>query len=287
MPNTPRLTWPYPSQNKDPWFDEFKSMVEAMDASGYASREDRHLVLMGGGTVSWSILSGVGTLTWTAPMDISASIAGFLWTIPAGSIQLTDGEILYVSLVRAPSQNTQVSAQKASQVPSTDGACLINIRRDSRFFFRNGDVLQDGDSLPILDTTGGAIGAIGQKIRADIAIALNEITDQSTYQAVGNFQLNPNDYLLDGTTLVIKFAGVSVVSSGILTGNILLRNLTDASDVATLIFTSTTPTKQVSGTLSLPMSAKMYEVRLRVTGGTPPLDTTELQWAGFEIDRVF
>jgi len=83
---------------------------------------------------------------------------------------------------------------------------------------------------------------------------------------------------------------VGLVTNIATTGDIQLYNLTDASVVSTLSYTgagSSTPTKQLSASLTLPASEKMYEIRIRVTGGTPPTDKVFAMWAGFQIDNTF
>ena len=52
MPNTSKMAWPYPTENQDPWWDAYVSLMTAMDASGFASREDRSIVVMEGGRIT-------------------------------------------------------------------------------------------------------------------------------------------------------------------------------------------------------------------------------------------
>lgn len=163
MPNSPRVLIPYPSENQDPFYDAFVSMVNAIDAALYAEREDRQIVLMGGGTVTFIVDGGTGaaTLTWTLPISISAPLTGFRWEVPSPSpsLVLVEGDAVYVELVRSPTQNITLTALKAPQVPSSNDALLVGIRKGSHFYFRNGRSLANGDSLEILDVTIGTGGS--------------------------------------------------------------------------------------------------------------------------------
>ena len=163
MPITARMRTPYPAENQDPFYEQFVGMVDAVDASLYAGREDRQVVLMDGGTFSFVIdpLTGIATLTWTGTINLAAPITGFKWFLGTGSVDLLEGEVLFVNLARAPLTSVALTAQKGSQVPSTDSDLIIGIRRGTRFYFRNGRSLEDGDTLNILEVTIGTGGGGG------------------------------------------------------------------------------------------------------------------------------
>jgi len=131
---SPRLRWPYPEPNQQVWFDVFEAMVGAMDSSGYASREDRHIIVMGGGY----FLLDSDILSWTEDVELLAAITGTKWIIPAGSINLADGEMTYLNLDRAPVTNSTLTLQKGIKVPSTDSALFFCIRVGDIVYFRNG-----------------------------------------------------------------------------------------------------------------------------------------------------
>lgn len=285
MPTTPKNQWPTPNEHEDPFFESFQALVEAQDSSVFAAKENTETVLSGGGVVSWD--AGSGELTWAATIEIPATMAGFLWQLPAGDATIPDGSVLYVSLTHPPVSNVTLAAAVGSQLPVGDPYFLIAIRRGTSVYFRNGAVLKDGQSVALF-TGGTAFGSVGQKLRNNIFMAQNERTDQSLYTVVGNFSLNPLDYALSSATTTIKFVATGFVSDGALTGNVQLHNLTDVSLEATLMFAGTTTVgKLLSANLTLPGSAKMYEVRINVTGGTPPDDQLVVMGAGFEIDNTF
>jgi hypothetical protein len=158
MPSSPRMSWPTIAENQDPWFDAFTGLVNAIDASCYASREDRHAVLMGGGIISFTAATGL--LTWAASLEVLAAVTGYLWTLPAGQVTLQDGEIFYVNLVRAPQSGTGLAAQHAMQVPTTDQGFLLAIRRGIRVYFRNGAVALDGHPGAIIQNPGSGGGGV-------------------------------------------------------------------------------------------------------------------------------
>ena len=164
------MTWPLISENADPWFDAFMAMVVGQDASGYAEREDRSMVLMGGGLISFD--AGLDTLTWASTLELFASITGFLWQVSPATITLLDGQVFYVSLVRHPTQNLVLVPQVSYQVPSSDRDCLIAFRRGTRVFFRNGAVAISGSPGVIIDDccAGGGGGSVTPQFEKFVAV---------------------------------------------------------------------------------------------------------------------
>lgn len=144
MPNSPRMRWPYPADGQDPWYEVFKSFVDALDVSVFATREDRHLVIGGGGAISWSS----PTLSWTDPIHIAAAITGFQWQIPANAgVVLQDGQVLYVSLVRGPTRNITLDVVVSNTVPSTDEALVLAVRYGNYVYLRSGVSILSGSSI--------------------------------------------------------------------------------------------------------------------------------------------
>jgi len=110
-----------------------------------------------------------------------------------------------------------------------------------------------------------------------VALTTNASSDSSTYEVVGSFSL------VGANHSAVDFIVTAAVTGGGLTGDVQLYNLTDAAVVGTLSWTETTPTTKSTGPLSLPAGNRLYEVRIRVTGGTPPADRVLVPWAGFEL----
>ena len=133
-------------------------MVDAMDASSFASREDRHFIFTNGGDFCFD--SGTNSLQWNDTIYILSAIAGFFWFIPPGSITIREGQLVYMELTRAPIQNTQVSFSVASQVPNSDTALIFCLRYGDRIYFRNNRILQTGECFPILSAERRSISLI-------------------------------------------------------------------------------------------------------------------------------
>jgi hypothetical protein len=83
--------------------------------------------------------------------------------------------------------------------------------------------------------------------------------------AIGGAYFDPADYAITGRTTVLTLDAIGQVVSGV-TGTLTLHNLTDAVDVATLAWTETSATRKTAS-VTLPGSAKVYELRLRKSGG--------------------
>jgi hypothetical protein len=148
-----RMKWAIPREGSDPWYDAFIGLIQAIDATAFTFREDRNTIIMGGGTMA---LVG-STLSWTSAIEVFSPIRGILGTLPANpaGITLEDGEIFYVTLTRHPSSNYSLESKKAFRISPNDIDYLIGLRRGDRIYFRNGDVLKNGDSFELLSTGGG------------------------------------------------------------------------------------------------------------------------------------
>lgn len=272
------MLWPYPSKDADPWFDGFEDMTGAMDASGYASREDRNILISGGGTVSFVASSGL--ITWSQPIVFMSPIAGFKLTLGAGSATLADGAVLYVNVTRSPTGNTSLSPLVASQVPNTDSAMLVAIRSGSAVYFRNGSQVSDGQSTSLFSSGGLPTGTT---LIQTVKFASRETHASDTPLVVGADVFDPTSFDKDGFTKSMVFRALAANGDVALSNTVVLYNLTDADPVATLVFTSTSTTKmeavltQGTGAGQVDPSEKMYEVRIALgapSGG--PTDTIEL-----------
>ena len=152
MALSPRQKWSYPNENQDPWWPAYQAQINAQDASVYSLREDKNAVLMGGGTFTFDATGS--TLDWSDTIELLAAPTGRLWQAPAGVVSMTEGSILFVTLPRAPIQNTGISIGVTNALPDVlmDDRLVIGVRRNDRVYFRNGSVLGDGESLPILES---------------------------------------------------------------------------------------------------------------------------------------
>lgn len=203
MPNSPRMNWPYPSENQNLWYEAFKSFIDALDASGFAAREDRSLVLTGGGTVTWTTIGSL--LTWTQPIQIVSPLTGFLLSIPAGSVTLEVGQFLYATLVRAPTRNQNINVAVGNQVPSNDQDLLLAVRVGTSLVFGSGMILTDGGSSDgISPGSGGGGGGIGAGTYISFGPYSYTQAPAPVEEVIGQFTF---DGSLVGTATV-NFAGI-------------------------------------------------------------------------------
>lgn len=176
MANTPRMNWPFPNENADPWYEQLNAFVQAQDASGYAAREDRQLVLTEGGTVAWDATSS--QLSWSADLKILSPITGRMLTVAAGTVTMDDGKVLYTSLVRAPTADATVSVAQALQVPATDQALLLAVRAGTRIYWRNGLMMLDGDSFTTVGASQGGAGTDPDAIHDNVDGEISAIAEK-------------------------------------------------------------------------------------------------------------
>ena len=162
MPLSPRLQWPYPSENQDPWWDGFVALVQAMDNSVFAAMEDRNIVLMGGGTMAFTASSGL--LAWDDDIEINSPVSGFRHTIAADDITVADNAMVYVEVSRNLTANAVLTLATATAQPpgaATESFFVLCLRRGDRLYFRNGDILSDGESRELLQADSGSGGSSG------------------------------------------------------------------------------------------------------------------------------
>lgn len=171
---SPRMQWPYPAENEDPWWDTFQDFIRAADSSVFAARDDRNLILMGGGTVAFN--AGTGSLSWSSQIEIFSPNSGFLNLIPAGNIVLADGQVFRARLTRAPGANTNVSNQQAASfAENSDNSIVLCIRRGSTIYWRNGLLVTAGTSVPSLGISPAVGGtAIAGDVTGTLAASVVE-----------------------------------------------------------------------------------------------------------------
>jgi len=286
MPTSQRMGWAYPAENQDPFFDAFSAMVGGIDASVFGTREDRNLLMMAGGIVSFTALSGL--TSWTLPIEMNSAVSGFKWNVAAANINVQDGQYIFVRLARNPIANTTLAAEVAFLLPGNDpdNTLILGLRNGNRVYWRDGRVLLDGQSVPLFTNPpsgGGGVGLSGQFWRENVAIALSDSANSATPKVMGAWGIDSDDYTLNGTTKNFEFCVIASVDVGTVIGEVKLYNLTLAADAAILTFAGpTTPVKQIISA-SITTSDHLYEVRARITAG---VGTIYVQWAGLRINNV-
>lgn len=288
MPTSPRQNWPYPEENQDPFFDQFQAMVEAQDASVFALREDRDIFIMGGGTVEFTLSSGL--LSWSAPIELNSAPTGFKWTLPTGSVNLSSGDYIYVTLPHNPLSGINIAASVASHLPTEnpDNTFVLGLRNGDRLYFRDGKVLLDGQSIQLFATMpggggggGGNIGAPGESLRQAIAMAVNDENSSGTPKVMGAFQIHPGDYELDNTTTTYEFTAVAAVNAELVTGEVELFDLTANQSITTLYFDSVATVSQGVNLAPFADDSHIYEIRGRTSSEVS--GTIFVYWAGIKI----
>lgn len=287
MATSPLMGWPYPEENQDPFFDAFAAFVAAQDASVFALKEDRDFLIMKGGTVAFTASSGL--LTWSQPIEFNSAVTGFKWTLPAGSVNLSDGDYLYITLPHNPTTNLNVASGVGQTLPKADidNPIVLGLRNGDRVYFRDGKVLLDGQSLTLFAQMpgggGGGVGSPGEKWRENIAIAISDENSSLTPKVMGAFPIDSDDYTLSGTNKTFTFMAVANVDSVAVNATVVLWDLNTATAAATLTFNGVTaPTKQTAPATVLSVE-HIYEVRGQLTAGT---GTLFVHWAGVQIDNT-
>jgi hypothetical protein len=84
--------------------------------------------------------------------------------------------------------------------------------------------------------------------------------------AIGGAYFDPADYAITGKTTVLTLDAIGEVVSGV-TGTLTLRNLTDSVDAATPLTWIETSATRKTASVTLPGAAKVYELRLKKSGG--------------------
>lgn len=224
MPNSSKMLWSFPNKDSDPWFDEFESMVTAMDSSGYAAREDRNIICGGGGDVHWDATLGV--LTWDEDFVLFSLIAGFKLTIPAGNISVADGQIVYVNVTRAPVQNGVLGAATVSNVPNTDSAMALAVRLGTTIYWRWGVKLEDGETANLF----GALVATGiadvYERTATFGVPIGGSSDEATLGRV----IYPGSIVAISAELTIPMTGGTVTVNVKVNGTTVMTVVLQSSD---------------------------------------------------------
>lgn len=221
MPSSKRMNWPFPTENQTPWYEAFEDLIEAQDSSSFAARDDRNLVIAGGGNLSWNVATS--TFQWTDVIRVLSPITGGLLTVPASALVLDDGDAVFVNLVRAVPQSNTLSPAVGSQIPSSDTSFLLASRTGDVVYFRNGQRLDDGDVIQGLGfgTGPGTGDVVGPAGATDSAVALYDSTSGQLIKnsvvvvdGSGNITtpgtVNGRDLSVDGAKLDLIEAGADV-----------------------------------------------------------------------------
>ena len=219
MPNTNKMQWPFPAKDRDPWFETFEQMATAMDSSGYAAREDRQIIMGGGGDVTFD--SGTGNLTWAAALDFYSLIAGFKISVAAATVVIGDGEVVYLNLNRSPTQNTSVSVAAANQVPNTNDAMALAVRVGTTVYWRHGSKIESGETVNIFGVPGSANQGDTYEREATFGVPNGAFLGESTLGRV----------MIAGSLIGVSAEVTEAVTGGTITVNVKVNAVTKMSVV--------------------------------------------------------
>jgi hypothetical protein len=152
---SPRMMWPTPSLDDDPWFEFYQDQIRAQDASGFAAREDRNIILSGGGLLTWNVSTG---LTWTESFLVWSPSTGFFSRLVPATLLPLNGQIIRAEITRAPGQSVNVTAEVASIARNTDDSFVLGLRSGTNFVFRNGIIIKNGTTILAVNLFGGGGG---------------------------------------------------------------------------------------------------------------------------------
>lgn len=311
MPDTtPFLSWPIPARGADPFYDAFVALMNAIDATAYGpAREDRNLVLFGGGTVAFS----GDSLSWSSALSILAAQAGRRWIVAAATVTILDGQMLVVELVRSPQGDVTLAPAVVSVLArdTADNALVLAVRRSGVIYWRNGKIVASGASGPLFEVAGmtalevqaggtpvasrtrlnfiGAtvadnptqarvdvavprLGATGQRLISEVVLTVGRDTDSTGYVIAGHRKFNLADFALDGAAADVQLIGCGYVTVPGVTGQVELASLDSAFTAVTLSWSGLTSPTEVTSNVSLPAGSNRYRVRVRATGSTGPAE---------------
>lgn len=145
MPQTTRLGIPYPADGQSPWYASFKAFIDGVDAYLFSATEDRNLLVIGGGTLSWSD----GAFSWSDPIVFVTPSTGKLQTLEAGSISLIDGQMMLVSLTRGATVSVALTSSIATYATAGASILVFAFCLDGVLHLRTGQSATDGDSFTL------------------------------------------------------------------------------------------------------------------------------------------
>lgn len=90
-------------------------------------------------------------------------------------------------------------------------------------------------------------------------------TTSTSDVVIGGAYFDPSQAKIAAGTTTLTLEAIGQVVSGV-TGTLTLYNVTDASTAATLTWTETVATRKTAA-VTLPASAKIYELRIKKSGG--------------------
>lgn len=289
MPLSQRLSLPIPEEFDQDWFQEFVDLVNQVDTSLFASRDQRNVFLNGGGTVD---MDASGLVTWQDAFQIFHGSTGFAGSIAANptGTTLQDGEFLYADFVRGPSGlYTPALVKSSGAVPANDNAVILFARTGQYLWVYQQGVI---DSLAPPFATGGTFQT-GEKLIYPISLTTSDVQGEGPL-VMGRVRLNLADHLYaDAASRIVQLRVEHQISNPGLVADITLVDVTVAPvTIASFQSNSTQPTQQlidVTSQLVSLVDKQVYEFRAGLVVGPSynPDDLVTVWSASLEIINTF
>ena len=163
---TPQNEYPIPSEFEEPYFASAKSYFLATDQADWALSENDNTIWAGGGSFSWSAITGL--LTWATAVELRTKTSVRKTIVqgppaPGGNVTLQDGEVAFFEQPRLQVADRIVSLTigPITQLPAVrlHDITLFATRIGTTIFFADGKSLKDGESGEIF---GGGTGNLVQ-----------------------------------------------------------------------------------------------------------------------------
>lgn len=151
-------------------------------------REYQNIFYTGGGNISFEE-SVADTLAWDAAIKVEIAGRDAVYTIPAGSVVLEDGECMYVDIPEGVAANLTPVVAALTDVP-IDPTEAGSSKKLMVLFFRRGGTIYGTMDMPELDS--GEVVVIGQDLPQALRARLG-ITGENSFQAYTSTQ-----YILAG-----------------------------------------------------------------------------------------
>jgi len=136
MPFTSKMSFQYPSEHQEPYNDIFTGLMNSIDSSVYALREDAHITLLGGGTLALTLATN--TFSWSADLIVVSSLNGASRTITTDSLVVTEGQSVYAVISRPITGTGTLTLQAASGVGTDHDKLFLGVRVNDDLYLKDG-----------------------------------------------------------------------------------------------------------------------------------------------------
>jgi len=287
MAATEKLQHPIPEQNRLEWYDQFLALTASLDEADFSSRDDRNVVIFGGGTFTFS---ESGRVNWTQAVTFRHGSSGYNGILPLDDdtgITMEDGDWVYVDLVRGPAGEYPLTPYKTSgALPATNKAYAFMARLGDVLWIRHlGFVLLGG----AISTTSTVINS-GEKLISVVPFVQKGVQG-SDLQLLGRFRLSTDDYEIANATMSLNLRVEVQVSEDELTGDVEFYDATSGDVLkASTTVTSEQPVQFEATFVAEGGGDRVYELRAGLDPEEGPYDPDQeiIVWhAAVEVINTF